>query len=98
MYGPASGISSWKDLIVAGHVVRSTFAVSPAAYQRACEVMGLENTATVIACILERAPQITSPGGYLRDLTQKAEAGAFSPGPMLMALLRARGNDAKLAA
>jgi replication initiation protein RepC len=98
MYGPASGISTWKDLIVAGHVVRSTFAVSPAAYQRACEVMGQENTATVIACILERAPQISSPGGYLRDLTQKAEAGAFSPGPMLMALLRARGNNAKLAA
>jgi replication initiation protein RepC len=29
-------------------------------------------------------------GGYLRDLTRRAEAGEFSLGPMLMALIGAR--------
>ncbi|PZM16502.1 plasmid replication protein RepC [Rhizobium tubonense] len=98
MYGPTGSISSWRDLIVAGQVVRSTLAVSAAAYQKAYEVMGPENASTVIACILERVDQISSPGGYLRDLTRKAESGAFSLGPMLMALLRGRANNAKLAA
>jgi hypothetical protein len=56
-----------------------------------------ENTAVVIACILQRATQISSAGGYLRVLTDKARAGEFSVGPMLMAALRAQGrpNEAK---
>jgi replication initiation protein RepC len=98
MYGPAGSISSWRDLVIAAQVVRSMLDISASAYQRACEVMGLENTASVLACMLERATQITSAGGYLRDLTRRAETGGFSLGPMLMALLRGRGNDAKLAA
>jgi replication initiation protein RepC len=40
--------------------------------------------------ILQRAEAIKSPGGYLRALTEKARAGQFSLGPVLMALLRAK--------
>jgi replication initiation protein RepC len=98
MYGPGGAISSWRDLIIAAQVVRSMLDISSSAYQRACEVMGLENTASVLACMLERAAQISSAGGYLRDLTRRAETGGFSLGPMLMALLRGRANDVKLAA
>ncbi|MBD3666239.1 replication initiation protein RepC [Sulfitobacter aestuariivivens] len=36
---------------------------------------------------LQRFTAIQSHGGYLRALSQKAEEGAFSPGPMVMALL-----------
>ncbi|MEY9625521.1 hypothetical protein ABIA27_000556 [Sinorhizobium fredii] len=78
-------------------VVRSMLCVSPSAYQDACEVMGPENASAVMACILERSGHIKSPGGYLRDLTSRAKRGEFSPGPVLMALLRARGGSDRLA-
>lgn len=44
-------------------------------------------------CVLERAGHINSPGGYLRDLTSRAERGEFSLGPVLMALLRSQGSN-----
>ncbi len=91
-YGPGGVISSWRDMMGAAVVVRSTLGVSPSAYQDACDVMGPENAATAIACILERAGHINSPGGYLRDLTRKSARGEFGLGPMLMALLKARGE------
>lgn len=87
-YGPGGAIGSWRDLMAAAVVVRSTLGVSPSAYEDACAVMGAENAAVAMACILERAGQINSAGGYLRNLTRKAERGEFSLGPMLMALLR----------
>ncbi|MBX9457961.1 MAG: replication initiation protein RepC [Rhizobium sp.] len=90
-YGPGGSIGNWRDLMAAAVVVRSMLGVSPSAYQEACEVMGPENAATAIACILERGGHINSAGGYLRDLTRKAARGEFSLGPMLMALLRANG-------
>jgi replication initiation protein RepC len=71
--------------------------VSPSAYQEACEVMGPENAATVIACVLERAGHINSAGGYLRDLTRRAEKGEFGMGPMLMSLAKANSVRSKRA-
>jgi replication initiation protein RepC len=97
MYGPGGAIGSWREMMGAAVVVRSMLGVSPSAYQAACETMGPENAATAIACILERGGHINSPGGYLRDLTRKAEKGEFSLGPMLMALLRANGSMSVLA-
>jgi replication initiation protein RepC len=96
MYGPGGTIGSWRDMMGAAVTVRSMLGVSPSAYQAACETMGPENAATAIACILERGGHINSPGGYLRDLTRKAEKGEFSLGPMLMALLRANGSNVTL--
>jgi len=91
-YGPGGGIASWRELMGAAVVVRSMLGVSPSAYQQACEVIGPENAATVMACILERAGHIHSAGGYLRTLTERAKTGEFALGPMLMALLRSNGN------
>lgn len=96
-YGPDGTVSSWRDLMSAAVVVRSMLGVSPSAYERACEVMGPENAAVTIACILERANEIQSAGGYLRDLTRRAERGEFSLGPMLMAALRNRGGPVRRA-
>jgi replication initiation protein RepC len=90
-YGPCGTVTAWRDLMSAAVVVRSMLGVSPSAYEEACSVMGPENAATVIACILERGGHINSAGGYLRDLTRRAEKGEFALGPMLMALLRANG-------
>ena len=73
-------------------VVRSMLGVSPSAYEEACNAMGPENAAVTMGCILERSSFITSAGGYLRDLTRRADRGEFSLGPMLMSLLNATGN------
>lgn len=96
-FGPGGTISGWRDLMTAAVVVRSMLAISPSAYENACAVLGPENAATVIACLLERSGHINSAGGYLRDLTRRAERGEFTLGPMLMALARANGAPAKRA-
>ncbi len=89
-------IATWRDLMSAAVTARSVFGVSPSAYQDACEVLGQERAAIVIACILQRAEHITSAGGYLRVLTDKAKAGEFSLWPMLLAQLRANGGHMRL--
>ncbi|WP_137132671.1 plasmid replication protein RepC [Rhizobium sp. FY34] len=91
-YGAGGKIDQWRELMSAAVIVRSMLGVSPSAYQEACEVMGPENGAIAIACILERSGHIHSPGGYLRDLTRKAQRGEFNLGPMLMAALKANAG------
>ncbi|MBZ9710365.1 replication initiation protein RepC [Mesorhizobium sp. ESP7-2] len=91
------GISNWRDLMITAAQVRGYLGVSPSAYEEACHAMGQETAAIVIACILQRAQHINSAGGYLRVLTDKARAGAFSVGPMLMAALKANGVTARMA-
>ena len=90
------GIANWADLMAAAVVVRSMLGVSPSAYEEACDILGQENAAIAIACILERAEQINSAGGYLRSLTDKAARGEFSVWPMLLAQLRANGSHVRL--
>lgn len=85
------GIASWRDLMATAAQVRGFLGVSPSAYADALDVLGQENTAIVIACILQRAQHINSAGGYLRALTDKASRGEFSVGPMLMANLKTNG-------
>jgi replication initiation protein RepC len=96
-YAPGGRIGTWRELMATAVVVRSMLGVSPSAYEQACEIMGPENAATAIACILERAGHINSAGGYLRDLTRKSARSEFSLGPMLMALTRANGGHVRKA-
>jgi len=88
----ADGIGSWRELMATAAQVRGYLGVSPSAYEDACHVMGAETAAIVVACILQRANHINSAGGYLRALTEKARAGQFSVGPMLMAALKANAS------
>ena len=83
------GIGNWRDLMMVAAQVRGYLGISPSAYEDACHVMGQECAAIVVACILQRAQHIDSAGGYLRALTEKARAGQFTVGPMLMAALKA---------
>jgi replication initiation protein RepC len=87
----AGGISNWRDLMTTAAQVRGYLGISPSAYAEALDTLGQENAAVVIACILQRAQEINSAGGYLRALTEKARVGEFSVGPMLMAALKANG-------
>ncbi len=91
-----NGIDNWRDFMATAAQVRGYLGVSPSAYEDACHVMGQETAAVVIACILQRAQHINSAGGYLRVLTEKARAGEFSVGPMLMAALKANGSISRM--
>ncbi len=81
-------IRHWHELVAVASLVRGMMGISPSAWAEAQRVMGPENAAAVLAAMLQKVEDIRNPGGYLRRLTQKAEEGAFSPGPMIMALLR----------
>ena len=87
-----AGISGWDDLIETANLVRAALGVSPDAWNQAREVMGDIDAAIAVAAILQRGEAISSAGGYLRALTDKARSGHFSIGPVLMALLRAKGR------
>ncbi|MBV8103215.1 MAG: replication initiation protein RepC, partial [Hyphomicrobiales bacterium] len=72
------GIVNWRDFVATAVLVRSMLGVSPSAWEEAVEVMGERQAAVVVAAILQRGEAIVSAGGYLRDLTQKAQKGQFS--------------------
>ncbi|GEO84680.1 MULTISPECIES: plasmid replication protein RepC [Alphaproteobacteria] len=80
------GVKTWRDVAIAAEIVRTMLGISPSAWEAARGAMGETAAAITIAAILERAEAIRSPGGYLRDLTRKAEQGRFSVLPMLKAL------------
>jgi len=90
-------ISNWRDFLAAAAVVRPMLAISPSAWEEAQTVMGEAAAAVVVACILQRTTAIRSAGGYLRELTRKAEAGQFSLGPMLMALISRQNREKRRA-
>lgn len=81
-------IRHWYELVRAADTVRPMMGISPSAWEEAKRHMGPEEAAVVVAAMLERFADIHSPGGYLRSLTAKAAEGAFSCGPMVMALMR----------
>ena len=77
----------WHELVRAAEIVSPMMGISPSAWNDAVIAMGPEEAAVVVLAMLERFSEIKSPGGYLRHLTSKAEQGAFSCGPMVMALM-----------
>lgn len=83
-------IRHWHQLYDAACHVRPAMGISPSAWAEAQRCMGPEQASIVIVAMLERFTEIRSPGGYLRALTAKAAAGAFSCGPMVMALIGRR--------
>ena len=84
---PRAGFPTRRDLLIVVAVVRSMLGISPSAWEAAQSVMGELPAAIVVAAILQRGAAIASAGGYLRQLTRKAETGEFTLGPMLMALI-----------
>lgn len=87
------GITNWRDFVATVAVVRPMLGISPSAWFEAQGAMGEVEAAIVIAAILQRGEAISSAGGYLRGLTQRSEAGEFSLGPMLMALISSRKRE-----
>lgn len=81
-------IQRWHHLVQAADRLRPIMGISPSAWDDARAAMGPEESAVVLAAMLERYAEIKSPGGYLRSLADKAAAGAFSCGLIVMALMR----------
>ncbi len=86
-YAPGP-IGNWRDLVNVADFVRPMLGIDPQVWHEARRFMGDIGAAITLACLLQRARTIARPGGYLRALSKKAAAGGFSPGPMVMALLR----------
>lgn len=85
-------IANWRDFRAAASTLRPALGVSPDAWAQAVDVLGEQDAGIVLAAILQRGEEIRSAGGYLRRLTEKARAGAFSLGPLLMARLRGKAG------
>jgi replication initiation protein RepC len=88
-------IANWRDLLAAAETGRPTLGISPSAWDEARRVLGDRDAAITLAAIYQRQEQISSAGGYLRNLTERAKGGKFSTWPMVMALLRARLDGKK---
>lgn len=86
-------IKTWRDLVVCMAYLRNMIGINGDTWNEACRFMGDEQAAVTCAGILQRIGSIQSPGGYLRSLTKKATQGAFSPAPMIMALLRSHDKQ-----
>ena len=87
------GIANWRDFQAAAALVRPMLGISPSAWLEAQAVMGDLDASIVIAAILQKGEAVASAGGYLRALARRAEAGEFSVGPMLMALIGSRKRE-----
>lgn len=91
------GITNWRDFLATVAVVRPMLGISPSAWEDAIGVMDEVQASIVVAAILQRGEAISSAGGYLRELTRKAQAAEFSLGPMLMALIGSRRREKRRA-
>jgi replication initiation protein RepC len=92
---PMIGISpdAWRDAVAA--MGETGAAVAVAAILQRGEHSSEASTAPgprpgEIVVTVNGSPAIRSAGGYLRALTEKARAGGFAPGPLLMALIGQR--------
>jgi replication initiation protein RepC len=88
---PMLGISrdAWRDAVdamgEAGAAIALAVILQRSEHSSEAEPAGPSGALTV-----NGSPAIRSPGGYLRALADKARAGAFTPGPILMALIAQR--------
>jgi replication initiation protein RepC len=87
-------IRDWPGFLKTAALVRAMLGISPDAWRDAVETMGVVDASIVVAAILQKGDTVRFPGGYLRALTEKKRAGAFSTGPILMALIGTRLKDA----
>lgn len=78
----------WSDLVASAERLRPMLGIAPSAWNDARARMGPTEAAVTVACLLQSANRIRSPGGYLRALTKQAERGRFTSAPMVRRLLR----------
>lgn len=84
---------NWPQFIAAMERIHPMIGISPETWRGAVATMGAGPAAVTVAAMLHGLDRIKNPGGYLRTLARKAGQGAFSPVPMVMALLHAGEVD-----
>ncbi len=69
--------SDWPDIVDAARQAATSLGISGNAWIEACEALGRRNAAVAVSIIAIKHDQglIHSPGGYLRGMTEKGEAG-----------------------
>jgi replication initiation protein RepC len=70
-------ICDWRDFVRVASELRTMIGVSEHAWHHAQEQMGKPMAAAALALIFEKvhSGDVASPGGYLRGMVEKAEAG-----------------------
>jgi replication initiation protein RepC len=75
------------QLVEFAHFLHRMMGITPEVWHRALQTMGSDTASVTLSCILQRMDKIRNPSAYLLVLTRKAEAGKFSPWPMIRSLL-----------
>lgn len=90
-YG-VQGVASWRDMAIAVGTVRRMLGINDQTWFEALRVLGERDSAILIASVLQRGTGIENPGGYVRAILRKVEAGRFSIGSLLMSLSGQSGS------
>ena len=86
-------IYNWSQLCRCGERLAIMLGIDPPVFVEACGVMGAERASITVICILERLRDIENPGGYLRKISQMAQAGRLDIGLVLDAAKRKLSAD-----
>jgi hypothetical protein len=89
-----TGSSHSEKRLKAGSV--STSRCSLSAWHDVQSAMGIQAAAITAATIPERREEISSPGGYLRALSDKDDRDEFTPVPVGQSLLRRQLDKAEV--
>ncbi len=85
-------VRNWCDFIAVADKIRPMIGISGDAWSAAQGAMGLEVAAAAVALITDKYSEgvVTSPGGYLRGLTLKAQKGDLHLGRSVFGRMNAR--------
>ncbi|MCX2697434.1 MULTISPECIES: plasmid replication protein RepC [Ochrobactrum] len=86
-------ITQWQHLVDATDKVHGFIGIDTRLHQFALKILGRENTAIVIAYLLQRYGEIRSISGYLRILVEKAAEDGFSVRALMSSALHGRHRD-----
>lgn len=86
-------ITQWQHLVDATDKVHGFIGIDSRLHQFALKILGRENTAIVIAYLLQRYGEIRSISGYLRILVEKAAEDGFSVRALMSSALHGRHRD-----
>nr|WP_281268201.1 plasmid replication protein RepC [Pseudoroseicyclus aestuarii] len=81
-------IRHWPDLVALADRLAPMIGLGADVVEEARRVMGPQQAAAVVLCILQSLSSIANPGGYLRRLVHRAGEGAFDAAQMVARLLR----------
>ncbi|MFD1197932.1 plasmid replication protein RepC [Brucella gallinifaecis] len=86
-------IAHWQHLINTTDKVRTFIGIDSKLHQFALKILGQENTAIVIAYLLQRYGEIRSVSGYMRILIEKAAEDKFAVKALMNSALHCKNRQ-----